>query len=93
MTASPKNEDPELITRGGLAELIRRRREQLGLSQEGLAEYVDGLDHATLSNWELGRYLARHLVLLHTLSVLGIDLVRRDVRFLETRTQEAESTK
>lgn len=83
--------DQGALTIDALAGMIRHRREQLGLSQDGLAEYVEGLDHNTISNWEGRRYLARHLVLLRTLEALGIELVCRDIRFSETRSQEAKA--
>lgn len=59
-----------------LASLLRDRRQELGLSQEALADYVHGLDRTTVANWEAGLNLAGHVILLRALDVLGIELRR-----------------
>lgn len=80
----------DFLTADELAAMIRERRQQLGLSQEGLASYVTGLRNTTIANWEGGRYLERHMALLNALEVLGIELHRRDLRLLKTKVDEDE---
>jgi transcriptional regulator with XRE-family HTH domain len=53
-----------------LAKAIAAKRRELGLTQEGLAELM-GVDHNTVSRWELGQRSAlRHVDRLN--GVLGI---------------------
>lgn len=63
-----------------MASLVTNRRQVLGLSQAGLAAYVEGLDQRVISNWEQGEDLERHIRFLAVLEILGVELVCRPLR-------------
>lgn len=64
------------MTPEDLASVIRYRREALGMTQEGLAVYGEGMgfSQGAISRWENGLDLANHARFLEFLELLGIEL-------------------
>lgn len=64
------------VTTEDLASMIRRRREFMGLTQEGLAAYGEalGFSQPRVSQWEKGFDLANHARFLEFLELLGVEL-------------------
>ncbi len=66
-----------------LGDAIRARREELGWTQQHLADAV-GVEELSVRNWEIGRHRPRTRHLRRLSEVLELDLITRDLRAVVT---------
>jgi len=59
-----------------IGDLIKRRRKELGLTQDGLAG-ISGVSHKFINEIEQGKVTAAIGKVMHVLNMLGIDLFGR----------------